>query len=252
MNADEKLKKRFQNQSDERAAELAERKRTDALEETALSALGTLFDHCPQLDPNQATTCKQRSGSTDWLTVLPAGWDRKLGLYDVRQVWPWFADSKKRWTAKGKALDAPLVCLHWADGCLDTWPEEINTNKDKHDAIQTGQSAVVVEVTGGIKTSDTYTALSFWTHAWPRTANLLCCIELRLSCFRHLHPTMKGHKYNPESGEWMGSYTFPGLNQIGADEFHKFWSTPENYRGRWYWRNTSTFDRWLSTHKAGR
>lgn len=122
---------------------------------------------------------------------------------------------------------------HWEDGCVNTWPRELNTAAKRGKAD--GSHAVELLVKGG-RGFGPYYSVQFWV----RAGGVLCELECPVSGLWKLLPRISG-QYDRD-GYFNGKVEWPSWK--GCDRFRKWWSEPPAYRGSFYWAEAKGFCSW--------
>ncbi len=132
---------------------------------------------------------------------------------------------------------------HWKDGCVSTWPPQINSCIENANAVMDGSHAVEINVSGGRSYGPTV-ELNFWV----MLGGWLCEIALPVCDLRKLTPNVHA-TYNRSGEVCKCEITWPVERQT-ADKFRTFWSEKPAYNGSYYLADYPNFLAFVSNFTA--
>lgn len=130
---------------------------------------------------------------------------------------------------------------HWKDGCVSTWPAEINGNAKKESAVLDGTHAVEIKVNGG-RGFGPNVSVAFWVHL----GGMLCEVEMPIADLWPLVPRVQG-QYT-KHGDFHGKIEWNPTETQTVDKFRSWYSEPPAYHGSYYLADVPNFLAWASHH----
>lgn len=138
--------------------------------------------------------------------------------------------------AEAKEVFRPLAASlveseHWEDGCVSTWPHEINGNASKPNARFAGSFVAEIKLEAGKGYA------SHELRFWVRLGGELCQIGIRISPEPNWLPLVN-REYDRRTGELLRLSVSP--RSLGEDSRRK-WMSSDGYALSYYWAGVATF-----------